>query len=194
MSTSYLSAAKAQFNYYKSLGDKTISRLNEEQLHWQPGPESNSIATIVKHMVGNMHSRWTDFLNTDGEKDFRNREDEFTAEVISKNLVIEQWNTGWQVLFSALDEVESLGPEGLEQTIYIRNMGHTVTEAINRQLCHYSYHVGQMTFVGRMMLADKWESLSIPKGESVRYNEKTFAKGKRKEHFTEEWLEEKKDD
>lgn len=189
MANSFLPSVRAQFLYYKSLGGKTLSRLSEEQLHWQSGPESNSIATIVKHMTGNMRSRWTDFLTTDGEKDMRNREDEFSPEAVSKETVLRQWEDGWEILFQALHEVEALGEQGLEAEIFIRNMGHTVTEAINRQLCHYSYHIGQMVYIGRLLLGPEWQSLSIPKGESVNYNKRTFAKGKHKEHFTKEWLD-----
>jgi len=188
MSSSYISSVLAQFNYYKSLGDKTLERLSEEQLHWQPGAGSNTIATLVKHLSGNMHSRWTDFLISDGEKAARDREGEFTESAVDKEVTLQQWEAGWKVLFQALAEVETLDTASLEQVVYIRNMGHTVTEAINRQLCHYSYHVGQIVFIGRMLLGDKWESLSIPKGGSGSYNKKSFAKGKRKEHFTEEWM------
>ena len=186
--SSYLPSVRLQFAYYKSLGDKTLARLTEEQLHWQPGEEGNSVATIVKHLSGNMRSRWTDFLTTDGEKDFRDREGEFTPDASPKAVVLMRWEKGWTLVFAALDAVEASGGD-LEQLVYIRAKGHTVTEAINRQLCHYAYHVGQMTFLGRMLVGEAWESLSIARGASRAYNAKSFAEGQRREHFTQEFLD-----
>ena len=186
--SSYLPSARLQFAYYKSLGDKTLARLTEEQLHWQPGEEGNSVATIVKHLSGNMRSRWTDFLTTDGEKDFRDREGEFTPDASPKAVVLMRWEKGWASVFAALDAVEASGGD-LEQLVYIRAKGHTVTEAINRQLCHYAYHVGQMVFLGRMLQGEAWESLSIARGASRAYNAKSFAEGQRREHFTQEFLD-----
>ena len=188
MQGSFLQSARLQFEYYKSLGDKTLERLNEDQLHWQPGQESNSIATIVKHLSGNMRSRWTDFLTTDGEKPFRDREGEFTADASPKAVIVMRWTSGWKLLFAALDDIESTGTS-LEQLVYIRAKGHTVVEAVNRQLCHYAYHVGQMVYLGRMLQGADWQSLSIARGESATYNKASFAAGQRKEHFTQEFLE-----
>ena len=183
---SFLPASRLQFAYYKSLGDQTLARLTETQLHWQPNPESNSIATIVKHLHGNMHSRWTDFLTTDGEKDFRDRDGEFTPDAADKTLVLERWASGWQLVFEALDAVETSGDT--EQLVYIRAKGHTATEATCRQLCHYAYHVGQITYIGRTLLGEDWPSLSIPRGASEAYNAASFGQGKRREHFTREFL------
>lgn len=188
MDTKYLESVKKQFAYYKQLGDWTFAQLKEKDLFWQYNPESNSIAIIVKHMWGNMLSRWTDFLTTDGEKGFRDRDGEFEATIKTKAELLEKWEAGWKCLF---DNINPLSADQMTQTIYIRNMGHTVTEAINRQLAHYAYHVGQIVFIGRMIAGENWTSLSIPKGESKTYNKKKFAQSKRIQHFTDEFLEQK---
>ena len=185
-------AAKAtgtrkQFEYYKLLGDNTFAQLKEQDLFWQYNPESNSIAIIVKHLWGNMLSRWTDFLTSDGEKEWRDRDGEFEATIQTKEELIEKWNAGWECLFTALDSVNE---DNADTTIYIRNMGHTITEAVNRQLAHYAYHVGQIAFIGRMIRGAEWQSLSIPKGDSKVYNTDKFSQEKRKAHFTDEFLEE----
>lgn len=184
MEQSYLSSILKQFHYYKQLGDKTFSQITiEEDIHWQYNEESNSIAIIVKHMVGNMLSRWTNFLTEDGEKSWRHRDQEFVDTFNTKEDMIASWENGWHCLFNV---VESLTEEDLERTIYIRNLGHTVTEAINRQLTHYSFHVGQLVFLGKMIKGNAWEYLSIPKGESSRHNKDKFANAKVKKHFTDE--------
>lgn len=189
MANDYLDSAKKQFEYYKMLGDKTFAQLQDEQLFWQYNPECNSIATIVKHLWGNMLSRWTDFLTSDGEKEWRNRDDEFENDITTRQEMLDKWNEGWNCLFDALN---SLTTTDLDKLIYIRNMGHTVTEAINRQLAHYPYHIGQIVFMGKMLCSDQWASLSIPKGNSEVYNADKFAKPKRKEHFTHEFLSDSK--
>jgi hypothetical protein len=160
----------------------------EIKLFWQYNQESNSIATIVKHLSGNMLSRWTDFLISDGEKESRNREDEFEHTIMTKDTLIEKWNEGWICLFNTLSE---LTENDLTKVIYIRNQGHTVIEAINRQLAHYPYHIGQIVFIGKMICNEAWTSLSIPKGNSVQYNTDKFSKPKRIEHFTSEFLKDK---
>ena len=185
MASDYLDSVKKQFAYYKLLGDKTFEQLTDEQLFWQYNAESNSIATIVKHLWGNMLSRWTDFLNSDGEKEWRNRDAEFENDLSSRKELLEKWNGGWQCLF---DAIAPLTEADLESIIYIRNMGHTVLEAINRQLAHYPYHIGQIVFIGKMVRGDQWQSLSIPKGNSADYNADKFSQEKRKAHFTEEFL------
>jgi hypothetical protein len=185
MNTAYLESAKKQFEYYKMLGDKTIEQLPDAKLFWQYNDESNSIAVIVKHLSGNMLSRWTDFLTSDGEKDWRHRDSEFENDIQTKTELIQKWNDGWNCFFNALN---SLKEDDLSKTIYIRNQGHSVTEAINRQLAHYPYHIGQMVFIGKMICSDKWVSLSIPKGNSNTYNTEKFSKEKHNEHFTEEFL------
>ncbi len=183
MSASFLSSAIAQFQYYKLLAEKTFNQLPDEKLFWQYNEESNSIATIVKHMAGNMLSRWTDFLTTDGEKENRNREAEFENIIHSRNELLDLWEKGWKCLFDALS---SLTEDDLGKEIFIRNQGHTVTEAINRQLAHYPYHVGQIVFIGKMICNNDWASLSIPKGNSEMYNAKKFAEPKHTAHFTNE--------
>lgn len=186
MDTKYLESVRKQFAYYKQLGDWTFEQLTEEELFWQYNPESNSIAIIVKHLWGNMLSRWTDFLTTDGEKDFRDRDGEFEATIKTKGELLEKWEEGWKCLFDNINPLEEVQ---LAETIYIRNMGHTVTEAINRQLAHYAYHVGQIVFIGRMIAGENWKSLSIPKGASKTYNKEKFAQPKRIQHFTDEFLD-----
>ena len=191
MESNYLESVRKQFAYYKQLGDKTMEQLTDEQLFWQYNEESNSIVTIVKHLHGNMLSRWTDFLTTDGEKEWRQRDAEFEQEHLSKARLLEIWEEGWKVLFTTLD---SLQPKDLSATVYIRNQGCTVVDAINRQLAHYPYHIGQMVFVGKMIQNSNWESLSIPRGGSQAYNSDKFSKEKHNEHFTDEYLKKDKQD
>ena len=185
MISNYLASITKQFLYYKQLGERTFEQLDDDQLLWQFNNESNSIAIIVKHLWGNMRSRWTDFLTTDGEKDFRDRDTEFEVSIKSREELLEKWNEGWQVLFGAL---ESINEENFEDLVYIRNQGHTITEAINRQLAHYAYHIGQIVYIGRMIKGADWVSLSIPKGESQKYNAEKFEKPKTKGHFTDDYL------
>jgi hypothetical protein len=190
MQNNYLASAIQQFEYYKLLGDKTLSLLPDDKLIWQYNDESNSIASIVKHLNGNMLSRWTDFLNSDGEKTWRKRDDEFENEKLDKASVLKLWNDGWTCLFNTLND---LTINDLDKIIYIRNQGHTVTEAINRQLAHYPYHIGQIIFIGKMLLNENWQSLSIPRNNSNQYNENKFAQAKQIKHFTTEYLNPKKE-
>jgi hypothetical protein len=185
MGKEHIESAKKQFEYYKMLGEKTFQQLTEDQLFWQYNEETNSIGTIVKHIAGNMLSRWTDFLTTDGEKEWRNRESEFENDLHSRSTLLELWDKAWACIFSALD---SINEENMGTEIYIRNQGHTITEAINRQLAHYPYHIGQIVFIGKMVLNEKWESLSIPRGNSAQYNETKFSQPKHTEHFTQEYI------
>lgn len=185
MTKEYLDSAIKQFEYYKLLGEKTIAQVPDDGLFWQYNEESNNISIIVKHLWGNMLSRWTDFLNTDGEKEWRNRDSEFDDDVRTREELLNKWNEGWNCLFSAL---HGLTEADYHQTVYIRNQGHSIVEAINRQLAHYAYHVGQIVFIGKMVCNDSWTSLSIPKGNSGTYNADKFAKPKHKEHFTNEYL------
>ena len=185
MTNNYLESAIKQFEYYKMLGEKTFEQLTDEQLFWQYNQESNSIATIVKHLWGNMLSRWTDFLTTDGEKEWRNRDAEFENDLQSKEEVLIAWNKGWDVF---LDTLNSLKPEQLSDIIYIRNEGHTVIEAINRQLAHYPYHVGQIVFYAKQLKNSSWNSLSIPRNKSGNYNAEKFAKEKEIKNFTDDEL------
>jgi Protein of unknown function (DUF1572) len=189
MKTGYLESVIKQVEYYKLLGEKSFDQLTDEQLFWQANEASNSIATIVKHLSGNMLSRWTDFMTTDGEKEWRNRDAEFETETTSREALLQQWNEGWDCFLNALNSLQEID---LEKIIYIRNMGHTVMEAINRQLAHYPYHVGQIVFIAKLVCDESWISLSIPKGNSNEYNSEKFSQPKRTEHFTDEVLGKKK--
>ncbi len=185
MIDNYLQSTKQQFEYYKLLGERSFEQLEENQLFWKFNKESNSIAIIVNHLWGNMMSRWSDFLTSDGEKDSRNRDLEFEEVISSKKELILKWNEGWACLFEALNSVNQ---HNWETEVYIRNQGHTVIEAVNRQLTHYSYHIGQIVYIARMQKGDAWESLSIPKGNSTSYNKEKFSQEKHREHFTDEIL------
>ncbi|MGY3211922.1 DUF1572 domain-containing protein [Mucilaginibacter sp. HD30] len=184
MKTGYLDSAIKQFEYYKLLGEQTFAQVPEDRLFWQYNEESNSIATIVKHLSGNMQSRWTDFLTSDGEKEWRDRDREFENDLSTKIAVLALWDKGWQIL---LDTLRSLQEDDLDRIIYIRNQGHTVMEAINRQLAHYPYHIGQIVFIGKMA-SSGWQSLSIPRGGSQAYNAGKFAEPPQRQHFTDEFL------
>ncbi len=176
MANDYLKSVKQQFEYYKTLGEKTFIQLTDEKINWKLNEESNSISTIVKHLSGNMLSRWTDFRTTDGEKEWRKRDEEFEIENLTKKELIEKWNIGWSCLFQAIN---SLSIDDLGKEIFIRNEKHTITEAINRQLAHYPYHVGQIVFIGKMICDSNWNSLSIPKGNSKEFNRKKFSQEKK---------------
>ncbi len=143
---------------------------------------------MANHLWGNMLSRWTDFLTTDGEKNWRKRDAEFEESIKTRRELEEKWEAGWMCLFEAL---ESINSKNFNATIYIRNQGNTITEAINRQLAHYAYHVGQIVYVGRMVKGKDWKSLSIPKGESTTFNADKFKQEKHKAHFTDEFLKPK---
>lgn len=185
METDYLNSIRKQFAYYKQLGDKTFEQLKEEDFFWQFNAESNSIAVIVKHLWGNMLSRWTDIFTTDGEKEWRQRDTEFENDLENREAVISKWNEGWKRLFETLN---GLKEDDLEKIIYIRNEGHTVLEALNRQLAHYPYHVGQIVFLGKMMRNENWKSLSIPRNSSDDYNREKFSGERKRAHFTDELL------
>jgi hypothetical protein len=217
VSEDFLRSANRQFLYYKTLGEKAIDQLEPEQLFVSLNDDTNSIATIVKHLHGNMLSRWTDFLTTDGEKESRNRDGEFDEsinlkqtnarhpELVSgsdemlnqvqhdqqflenkKQELLKMWKEGWDCLFKALNDLK---PEQLSDIIYIRNEGHTALEAINRQLAHYPYHVGQMVFYAKILKKSEWTSLSIPKNKSIDYNADKFSQEKSKKHFTDDELD-----
>ena len=185
INNSYLESVQKQFLYYKTLGEKAINQLEPEQLFVSVNEDTNSIATIIKHLSGNMLSRWTDFLTTDGEKEWRNRDDEFESNSNTKEEVMKIWNNGWNCFFNALN---SLTADQLTAIIYIRNEGHTVVEAINRQLAHYPYHIGQIVFYAKMLKKSEWSSLSIPKNKSNSYNADKFSKEKSIKNFTDDEL------
>jgi Protein of unknown function (DUF1572) len=177
--TSFLDTAVKRLKYYKSLAEKTFSQLSDKELHYSPGPESNSIAVIVQHMAGNMLSRWTDFLTTDGEKTWRQRDAEFESQPLKRDELIALWENGWDCFFGALT---ALSPQDLVRTVTIRGEGLLVVDAINRQLAHYPYHIGQIVFLGRMIRGPQWQNLSIPKGESQAYNQAPGIKDPAKNH------------
>ena len=182
----YLESAKKQFLYYKMLAEKSFAQLEPEQLFVSLNENTNSIAVIVKHLSGNMLSRWTDFLTTDGEKEWRHRDTEFEDTYASKDALMAAWEKGWECFFNAIN---TLKPEQLSDIIYIRNEGHTVVEAINRQLAHYPYHIGQIVFYAKLLKKDEWDSLSIPKNKSNSYNAGKFAREKAVRNFTDDELE-----
>ena len=163
----FLQSAIQQFSDYKALGDKTFAQLQDNDFHFQPNESTNSIAVIITHLHGNMLSRWTNFLTEDGEKDWRHRDDEFETHAYSRRKLLESWEEGWKVVFNTL---ESLQPSDLEKIIYIRSQPLTVIDAIHRQLTHYASHAGQIVMLGKIIKNTEWQSLSIPKGESGKYN------------------------
>jgi hypothetical protein len=163
----FLQTAIKRLSYYKDLGDKTFAQLQEDDFYYRPNEASNSIAVIIQHMSGNMLSRWTNFLTEDGEKRWRNRDTEFETHAYTKEELLQIWQKGWQCVlnaWSALEEADLL------KTIYIRTESLSVIDAINRQLAHYPYHVGQIVYLGREIKNSQWQSLSIPKGDSAVYN------------------------
>jgi hypothetical protein len=168
IATVFLQSIIKRFQDYKELGDKTFAQLSDEQLFVQPNAASNSIAIIIQHLHGNMRSRWTNFLNEDGEKPWRERDAEFEPQPLSRDALLQRWNEGWAVLFNALNE---LTEHDLLKNIAIRSQPLTVVDAINRQLAHYSSHVGQIVYLGKWLRGDAWQTLSIPKGASRQANE-----------------------
>ena len=177
LSTSYLQDSIALFHYYKKLGERAMAQCPDEALFLTLDAESNSIAIIVKHMAGNMRSRWRDFLTTDGEKPDRHRDTEFENAPTTRAELNEMWERGWKYVFDAL---EPLTEADLIRTVTIRSEPHSVMQAINRQIAHYAYHVGQILFLAKHLTftkTGKWESLSVPRGKSAEINAKT-AEGK----------------
>jgi hypothetical protein len=163
----YLDSAIKRLLTYKTLGDKTFTQLEEDDFHYTPNQESNSISVIIRHLHGNMLSRWTNFLTEDGEKPNRDRDTEFVPPPLGKEAIIALWEEGWNCLLTAL---RSLKEEDLLKTITIRYEPLIVIDAINRQLAHYPHHVGQIIYIGKMIRNEKWQSLSIPKGASETVN------------------------
>ena len=181
MMPSTLTHAIDLYQYYKSLAEKSLAQTSDEALNWIPDEKSNSINVIIRHLHGNMMSRWTDFLTTDGEKEWRQRDQEFEEHDMTREQLMQLWEEGWSCLFNAL---KSLTAEDMEKTIYIRNMGQSVEDAIMRQLAHYAYHVGQIVYLARLTNQGDWKSLTIPRGTSNEYNKVKMEPGKRVEHFT----------
>lgn len=169
----FIDTAIKRLKYYKELGDKTFVQLNDWDLHYQPNEEANSIAIIIQHLAGNMLSRWTNFLIEDGEKDWRQRDDEFEIHDQTKEQLLEKWDQGWSCFFNAL---ESLKKKDLKKLVMIRNEPLTVVDAIHRQLAHYPYHVGQIIHIAKTIKGKNWKNLSIAKGASQEYNTSTEKK------------------
>lgn len=163
----YINTVTRRLKYYKDLGDKTFEQLSESDFHYQPNAASNSIAIIIQHMHGNMMSRWTNFMTEDGEKEWRQRDEEFEMYNYDRRKLINLWEEGWKCFFDALG---SLNKKDLRKKIHIRQEPLTVMDAINRQLAHYPYHIGQIVYIGRMIKIETWKNLSIPKGQSIVYN------------------------
>jgi Protein of unknown function (DUF1572) len=170
--TSYLEDSLAVFRYYKKLGERAIDQVADEHLFAHLDEEANSIATIVKHMTGNMRSRWTDFLTTDGEKPDRNRDSEFVDPPATREALMKDWEDGWRCAFDAL---EPLTDADLTRTVTIRGEAHSVMQAINRQLAHYPHHVGQIVLLAKHFACDRWQSLSVPRNKSTEFNRNVAA-------------------
>jgi hypothetical protein len=164
----YLTTVIKRLKYYRDLGEKTFDQLEDRDFHWQPSSGSNSIAVIIQHLSGNMLSRWTNFLTEDGEKESRDRDDEFEIHSYSKKDLIGMWDKGWNCFLGTL---ESLTADDLVKTIYIRKESMSAIDAISRQLAHYPYHIGQIIYIGKMVKNENWKNLSIPKGTSQQYNQ-----------------------
>ena len=173
--------SRKQFLYYKALGERTFAQLSDEDLFWQPHPEANSIAIIVGHLSGNMLSRWTNFLTEDGEKGWRDRDREFEDRLTDRTEILSAWEEGWTALFTALDCID---PDNVQSQVFIRQQAHSIPEAINRQLAHYAYHIGQIVYIGVLRRGRSWASLSIPRNASGDYNLRKMGQGKHGGHFT----------
>ena len=171
-STSYIEDSLSLFRYYKKLAEGAMEQVSDDQLFAALDAEMNSIAIVAKHMAGNMRSRWTDFLTSDGEKPDRNRDSEFVEAPSTRAELMKMWNEGWQRLFGA---VEPLTDSDLEQQVTIRGEPHSVMQAINRQIAHYAYHAGQIVFLAKHLKASDWKSLSVPRNKSAEFNRKVLA-------------------
>jgi hypothetical protein len=169
LTNSYLEDSLAVFRQYKKLGEDAMAQVSDDQLFVALDEEMNSIAIIVKHMVGNMRSRWTDFLTSDGEKPNRNRDSEFVDAPTNRAALLSIWNDGWKCMFHAL---EPLTDADLQRTVTIRSEPHSVMQAINRQIAHYSYHIGQIVFLAKHFQGSNWKSLTVPRNKSAEFNRK----------------------
>ncbi len=170
VAAAYLDEARRSLRGHKRLAEGAFAQITDEEFFRELDREANSIAVIVKHMAGNMRSRFTDFLTSDGEKPNRHRDEEFEMPAsVAREEVLRWWNDGWRIVFGALD---SLRPEDMLRTVTIRGEPHTVLQAINRQVAHYAYHVGQIVFVAKHLRGANWNSLSIPRGQSEEFNRK----------------------
>lgn len=170
--TSYLDDSRALFRYYRKLAEGAMEQVTDEQLFAALDPEMNSIAVTVKHMAGNMRSRWTDFLNSDGEKPDRRRDSEFVDPPTTREGVLRLWEEGWSAVFAAL---EPLTDADLGRTVRIRGEAHSVMQAINRQVAHYAYHCGQIVLLAKHFRGGEWRSLTIPRNRSAEFNSRVGA-------------------
>ena len=171
----YIESIRKQFLYYKTLGEKAMEQLEPEKLFTVFSDDSNSISVVVKHISGNLLSRWTDFLTTDGEKPWRNRDDEFIDNIKDKNELMHIWQKGWECLIKTIDSIK---PDQLTNIIYIRNEGLTVIDAMNRSFAHTVYHVGQIVYAAKILKNEDWISLTIPKNKSNEFNKDKFEQEK----------------
>ena len=169
---SYLEDSLSLFRYYKGLAERAMAQLTDEQLQLAPDAESNSVAIIVKHMTGNMQSRWPDFLTTDGEKPGRDRDAEFENPPATREALLDSWEAGWKCLFDAL---EPLSDADLSRSVTIRGEAHSVMQCINRQVAHYAYHCGQIVFLAKQLRSSDWQNLSVPRGRSAEFNRRVAA-------------------
>lgn len=165
--TSYLEDSIEILRYYKRLAERAMEQVSDRQLFATLDADANSIAIVVKHMAGNMRSRWTDFLTTDGEKPDRNRDSEFEDPAPTREVLLRQWENGWACVFGAL---QALTDDDLDRTVTIRGEAHSVMQAINRQVAHYPHHVGQIVMLAKHFAGDGWQSLTIPRGQSAKFN------------------------
>ena len=156
------------FRNYKKMAERAVEQVNDEEFFALIDTEANSIAVVIKHLAGNLHSRWQDFLTTDGEKDFRNRDTEFELIDDTRDSLMQFWERGWQTLF---DNIEPLTADDFSRTITIRGEPHTIVEAMNRQLTHYAYHVGQIVLLAKHFRSSDWKTLSVPKNQSAQFNQ-----------------------
>ena len=170
--TSYIEDSIAVFRYYKTLADRAVAQVTDEQIYTLLDEDANSIAIVMKHMAANMKSRWTDFLTSDGEKPWRNRDSEFEQPPATRPDLLQLWEEGWTCLFTAL---QPLTDAELGRTVTIRGEAHSVIQAINRQIAHYSYHCGQIVLLAKHFQHRQWKSLSVPKGKSAEFNAKVRA-------------------
>ncbi|MFN7994904.1 MAG: DUF1572 domain-containing protein [Bryobacteraceae bacterium] len=170
--TSYSDDCRALFRYYKKLGEDAMAQVTDEQLFAMIDPEANSIALVVKHMAGNMQSRWTDFLTTDGEKPDRNRDSEFVDPPSTRQALLRVWQVGWDCAFQAIDP---LSDADLNRQVTIRGEAYSVMQAMNRQVAHYAYHVGQIVLLAKHFRSAEWRSLTVPKNRSAEFNQRVLA-------------------
>lgn len=186
MNLEEIKGIRKQFEYYRILADKTILLLSEEELNWQTNEESNSVAMLMRHITGNLLSRFTNFFTEDGEKSWRDRDGEFAAGFYNRHELITNWDKAWNILFETLN---ALNDENIDAKVKIRNQEHTVAEALCRQLAHYPYHVGQIVFIGKMIKNKDWQSLSIPRNKSDEYNRERFNNPDLEQHYTDYTLD-----